>query len=112
MSRRPTISCIADLKIYDVSQPLSVKTAVWPGDVPFGLDWSMRQDEGDSVNVAVVKMSVHTGTHVDGAYHVVANGRRAADMPIDAYVGRAVVVDARDADELDERVLDRFDVRG
>ena len=99
------------MRIYDVSQPLSVQTAVWPGDEPFGLTWTMRQDQGDSVNVAKLTLSVHTGTHVDGGFHVLANGERAAELPLDRYVGRATVVDARDVAPLDEKVLERFDLR-
>jgi arylformamidase len=99
------------LRIYDVSQPVSVTTAVWPGDEPFGLSWTMRKDRGDSVNVAALTLSVHTGTHVDAGFHVQANGARAADLPLDRFIGRATVVDAREAGALDERVLEQFDVR-
>jgi arylformamidase len=97
------------LRIYDVTQPVSTATAVWPGDQPFGLDWTMRLDRGDSVNVAALTLSVHTGTHVDAAFHVQSSGTRAADLSLEQFIGRAVVVDARDVTPLDERVLERFD---
>ena len=70
----------------------------------------MRQDRGDSVNVAAVTLSVHTGTHVDAGFHVLSDGKRAADLDLNRFAGPAVVVDATDLDRLDERVLDRFDV--
>lgn len=99
------------MRIIDISQPVGVQTAVWPGDQPFELDWSMRQDRGDSVNVAVIKLSVHTGTHTDGGFHVSQRGTRAADLPIEPYVGRALVIDARGRRLLDEHVLDDVDLR-
>lgn len=100
------------MKIIDISQPLGVSTAVWPGDQPFELRWSMEQARGDSVNVAVLNMSVHTGTHTDGGYHVSASGLRAAQLPLDAFLGQALVIDARGREVLDERVLDDVALNG
>ena len=95
------------MQIIDISQPLSSTTAVWPGDQAFVLDWTMRQDRGDSVNVAALRLSVHTGTHVDAPFHVM-DSLRVAELPLERFYGPAIVVDARDLDVLDERVLDRF----
>ena len=100
------------MRIFDISQPLGVNTAVWPGDQPFELRWSMEQARGDSVNVAVLTMSVHTGTHTDGGFHVSAKGLRAAQLPLDAFLGRALVIDARGLEVLDERVLDDVPLNG
>lgn len=79
---------------------------VWPGDQRYALDWTLRQDRGDSVNVAAITMSVHTGTHADGPHHVLSDGLRARDLPLDAFIGPARVVDIRGAAVMDERVLD------
>jgi arylformamidase len=97
------------VRLIDISQPLSGATAVWPGDQAFVLDWTMRQDRGDSVNVASLTLSVHTGTHIDAPFHVM-DGARAAELPLERFYGPVVVVDARGLDALDERVLDRFEV--
>ena len=97
------------MRIIDISQPLGGTIAVWPGDQPFVLDWTMRQDRGDSVNVAALSLSVHTGTHIDAPFHV-SDGLRAADLPLERFYGPAIVADARGLDALDERVLERFDV--
>ena len=88
------------MRILDVSQPVSGAIAVWPGDQPFVRNWTMHQAQGASVNVAALTLSVHTGTHADGWNHVLAAGATAAHMPLDAYVGRCTVVDARGADRL------------
>jgi len=99
------------MKIIDITQPVSVTTAVWPGDQPFELNWTMQLARGDSVNVAALTMSVHTGTHTDGGYHVSRNGTRAADLPLPAYIGKALVVDARGRAVLDEDVLRDVDLK-
>jgi arylformamidase len=98
------------VRIIDISQPLGIETAVWPGDQPFELEWTMRLDRSDSVNVAKITMSPHTGTHTDGGFHVDAHGIRPSDMKLASYVGPARVVDVRGCSELDERVLEGFDV--
>jgi len=94
------------MRIHDITQPLGTGTAVWPGDRPFELDWTLRIDRGASVNLAAVALSVHTGTHVDGPLHFEKDGEGAGVLPLDAYIGTAVVVDARGRDVLDADVLD------
>lgn len=80
--------------MIDVTQPLGPATAVWPGDRPFALDWTLRRERGDAVDVAAIELSVHTGTHVDGPRHVM-EGPGAGELPLAAFVGPALVVDAR-----------------
>lgn len=99
------------MKIHDISQPLGGDTAVWPGDRRVETAWSMRRDQGDSVNVAALITSVHAGTHVDGFLHVVDGGETAAEMPLDAYVGRCTVVNASDATTLDVDDVAGIDLR-
>lgn len=98
------------MEIIDITQPLGTATAAWPGDQPFELRWTMEQARGDSVNVAAITMSVHVGTHTDGGFHVAANGKRAAELPLAAYLGPALVIDARGRAQLDESVLDDVDL--
>lgn len=94
--------------MIDISQPVGTRTAVWPGDRAIEVGWTMRRARGDSVNVAALEMSVHAGTHIDGPYHFDDNASRPAELPLDAYIGPAIVVDARDCDPLDDRLLDRI----
>lgn len=82
------------MRIHDISQPLGRNTAPWPGDRTVAVDWTLRMDRGDSVNVAALTTSVHAGTHVDGFLHVLAEGETAGAMPLDAYIGRCRVVTA------------------
>ena len=81
-------------RIIDISQPLGPETAGWPGDRPFELDWTMRRSRGDSVDVAAIALSVHTGTHVDGAMHT-GDGPGAGALPLEPFIGPAAVVDGR-----------------
>lgn len=101
--------------MIDVTQPLGTGTACWPGDREFGLEWTMRRDRGDSVDVAAIESSVHTGTHADGPRHVM-DGPGAGELPLEPFIGPAVVIDARpfvtgDGPVVAEAVLDGVDAK-
>jgi arylformamidase len=91
------------MRIHDISQPLGEDTAPWPGDRRVEVNWTQRIDGGDAVNVAAVTTSVHCGTHIDGYLHILRDGETAAQMPLDAYLGRCLVVDVTGRDEVAER---------
>ncbi|MEM7201883.1 MAG: arylformamidase [Planctomycetota bacterium] len=80
------------MRLYDISEPISPATAVFPGDTPFSREWVMRLDAGASCNVSTVTMSVHCGTHADAPLHFVADGADSASWSLDPYLGRCRVV--------------------
>ena len=84
------------MDLIDISQPLGTRTAGWPGDRAFSLDWSLRRDRGDSVDAAAVAMSVHTGTHADGPAHT-GRGPAVGELGLGPFIGPAIVVDGRPA---------------
>ena len=96
-------------RIHDITQPLDERTAVWPGDREVSMDWTMRRERGDSVNVASLCLSVHAGTHMDGPLHFEDDGGTAANVPLEHLIGRARVIDARGRDELDVDLLEGID---
>jgi arylformamidase len=49
--------------------------------------------EGATVNVGAVEMSMHNGTHADAPFHFQPDGNPIDRVPLDTYVGDAVVVD-------------------
>ena len=81
------------MEIFDISRALSSGLAPWPGDTPFHFELKWKMAEGATVNVGAVNMGVHNGTHADAAFHFDRSGDPIERMPLDAYVGDAVVVD-------------------
>jgi arylformamidase len=79
------------MKIHDVSRPVRKGMPVWPGDTPFDFSFVARIAEGAAVNVGRVAMSVHTGAHVDAPLHFQDDALDAASVPLEPYVGPAVV---------------------
>jgi arylformamidase len=85
------------MKIWDISRALTNDLAEWPGDEPFRFRLSNDMAKGASVNVGAITMSVHNGTHADARFHFDTNGDSIEKAPLDAYVGRATVVDLMQA---------------
>ncbi|HSJ08005.1 MAG TPA: cyclase family protein [Longimicrobiales bacterium] len=100
------------MRIHDISLPLGSRTAVWPGDRTVDVSWTLRRERGDSVNVAALSASVHAGTHADGFLHVEDGGDPAGAMPLDAFVGRCVVVDVTGRVEVREEDVAGVDLAG
>lgn len=98
----------AHLRIFDISRPVKAGAPVWPGDAPCHVGWTMRRDEGSTVNVAELCMSAHTGTHADGPFHVHDEGERIGEVKLDAYVGTAVVADFRGRPSIDAEHVRRL----
>lgn len=81
------------MEIFDISRALSSDLAPWPGDTPFHFELKWKMAEGATVNVGAINMGVHNGTHADAPFHFDESGDPIERMPLDAYVGDAVVVD-------------------
>ncbi len=80
------------MRIRDISQVLQEDTVVWPGDTPFSRKWVMRIEDGFACNVSTITMSVHCATHADAPFHFVPEGKTAAEVPLEAYIGFCRVV--------------------
>lgn len=97
--------------LLDISMPVTPRTAAWPGDAPFSCGWTVTKAQGESVNLGWARTSPHVGTHVDAPFHYDDAGARVGGLALDAFVGPAVVVDARGEAELDARLLRGLDLR-
>jgi len=78
--------------IYDITRPLSPRTAVFPGDVPVQIAPTMAMRDGDSCNVTALTLSAHAGTHVDAPRHYSDEGCGVDAIPLDILIGPARVI--------------------
>ena len=81
------------MKFWDISRTLSNDVAHWPGDTPFQFQLTGKIAEGSAVNLGAIKTSVHNGTHADARFHFETDGETIEKVPLEVYMGRAVVVD-------------------
>lgn len=98
--------------MLDISVGVTAGTPEWPGDTPYSCGWAWSIAAGASVNVSAITMSPHVGTHADAPLHVRDGWPGADELPLDAFVGRAVVADVRgESGPLDRAALARCGVR-
>lgn len=87
-----------DGTLHDISILLRPGTPEWPGDTPYDCLWTARVAEGSSVNLSCISGSPHVGTHADAPLHVRDGWPASHQLPLDAFVGRCLVVDATSHD--------------
>lgn len=78
-------------KLYDVSVAVSPKIPVWPNTQVVEFNQTLSLDNGDIVTDTIIKMSVHTGTHIDAPSHFLVSGSTVEQVPLDILVGETYV---------------------
>lgn len=85
-------------RIIDISQPVSAKSACFPGDTPFSRNVTLTVEQSGCVNLTSLTMSPHVGTHADSPVHIkgdmadLSNGM-ASHLPLESYLGPVRVID-------------------
>lgn len=94
------------MKIIDISLALDSSLPVWPGDPPIQIQPFLSLKRGDRVNVSSVSLSAHAGTHVDAPFHHFEDGLGIDALPLEAFIGPAVVVDLTEVPEVGRTELE------
>lgn len=84
---------------YDVTLPLRADIPTYPGEPGPRREDLARIDRGDPANVGALSLGLHTGTHVDAPIHFLPGGTGVDQLPLDALIGPATLVEI-DADRL------------
>ncbi|MEV6773971.1 cyclase family protein [Nocardia sp. NPDC051030] len=82
------------MRIIDLSVPLRTGMPVYPGDPEVSIGPALTVPL-DGVNVLHLDMGSQTGTHVDAPIHIDDSLPALDALPLERFVGPAVVVDAR-----------------
>lgn len=83
-------------RCVDLSVPLDEDTTVYPGDPALFTEQHATVD-GDGFNLLRLHLGSQTGTHVDAPFHTIDGGARIDEVPLRAFAGEGVVVDATGA---------------
>ncbi len=101
MNREQFIKTMAEAKLYDLTQPLSIFTPPWPGDKALEIHFFKRvtgaYGGGQGANGQLLNWSNNTGTHLVGERAFHSGGRAISDIPLSDLSGPGVVVDISDA---------------
>ncbi|KWV92920.1 arylformamidase [Erythrobacter sp. YT30] len=84
-------------RIWDISQRLSARTPLWPGEPDLVVSRHASIGPNCPVNIGAISLPLHSGTHADAPLHYSDDGAASADSPLDAYIGPCVVADVRRA---------------
>jgi arylformamidase len=81
------------MRYIDITAPLGPGTPVYPGDPPVELTRLSEADGGDGFALSRLALGTHAGTHVDPPAHFIPGGATVDQLPLDAMIGPAHVVD-------------------
>jgi arylformamidase len=81
------------MNIFDVTMPIKNLMPVWPGDPLVENQLVSSIENGDEANVTIIKMSAHTGTHIDAPKHFIKSGTAIEGLSLVTLLGEVEVVD-------------------
>jgi arylformamidase len=76
----------------DISVPLYTGMVHWPDNPPVRIERMQDLSRGDAANVSKIELGAHTGTHMDAPRHFLQDGAGLDEMPLDASIGKARVI--------------------
>ena len=91
--------------MIDITRPLGVATAAWPGDTPLQIDWVLHISRGDNVSLSRVTLSPHVGTHADAPAHYEQDGPTTGELDLAAFLGAVRVIDVSGSEAVTAGVL-------
>ena len=77
----------------DISIPLRNGMPSWPNNPPVHIDQTMDLAHGDEATVSRITIGSHTGTHMDAPSHFIPSGAAMDEMPLEATIGPAQVIE-------------------
>jgi len=72
----------------------------WPKDPEIKIERLIEITRGDVCNVSHLSMGAHTGTHMDAPLHFIAKGKSIDELPFEATIGSARVIQIADKESI------------
>lgn len=82
----------------------------YPGD-PIPELTPIARIASEGYNDHLLKTGLHVGTHVDAPFHMIENGMRMNEIPLEHFMGNGVLLDARGKKEIGVELLEQAKVR-
>jgi arylformamidase len=94
----------------DISLTIYPGMPDWPDNPAVSVEPSQCLAHGDVCNVSKMTIGTHTGTHVDGINHFVQGGMGIDQMPLDATIGKAKVIEIKDPESIKVAELEPYGI--
>jgi arylformamidase len=96
----------------DISYPLSKDMVHWPKSPIYPhIEWVYHPTKDNPVTMAQININVHNGTHVDAPRHFFADGKTIDQMPLDAIMGMARVIEIKNPEVITTEELAPHNIR-
>lgn len=96
------------MNLYDVTLPLRPSMATFNDNEPGPtLDYRRLISRGEPYNISSLHLGSHTGTHVDAPHHFIDGAPTVEQMPLEALVGPAHVIEHAEDRHITAGDLDR-----
>ncbi|OGO19946.1 MAG: hypothetical protein A2Z15_03130 [Chloroflexi bacterium RBG_16_50_11] len=97
---------------YDISVPLKQGMVYFPTDpVPPKIYRMSDVNLGSKVTMSMLEIISHTGTHIDSPLHFIPGGSTISDMPLDATIGPARVIQIKDKEKIRVEELKKHNIK-
>ncbi len=97
---------------YDISVPLKQGMAYFPTDpAPPKIYRVSDYALGARVTMSMLEIISHTGTHIDSPLHFIPGGSTISDMPLEATIGPARVIEIKDREKIKVPELEQHDIK-
>jgi len=88
------------MKFLDLTHTIHRDIAVFPGDDPVRLE-QIRTLERDGFNNFRLSTGMHVGTHIDGPMHMTSDTRMMAELQLEMFAGKGVLIDIRGEEQIE-----------
>ncbi len=95
------------MKYIDLTHTFNSNMPVYPGDPKAEL----TQISKDGIVDHEIKSGMHVGTHMDAPLHMIKNGKKLSQFPIEKFIGNGVLIDARTKEKIDVDLLDEVRIK-
>jgi arylformamidase len=97
---------------YDITVPLKQgMTPLRINSNPFQIYRLHDVALGAKVTMTYMEMSCHVGTHIDSPLHFIPGGSTISDMPLNATIGPARVIEIKDKQKIKVAELEKHNIR-
>ncbi|MEM0155743.1 MAG: cyclase family protein [Thermoplasmataceae archaeon] len=80
--------------MIDISLPLKRGMLTYPGDAPYE-EYEYYTHEKDHVHIMRLIMETHSGTHFDAPFHMLPDGKKANEIDLNKFMGKATVIQVK-----------------
>lgn len=95
--------------LIDLTFPFSENIPVWPGDPKPSIK-KIAEIGKEGWNEKRLEFNSHCGTHMDAPFHMLKNGRKLDELPLEKFEGNAVLVESN-SKEISEEEFRQAKVR-